>query len=388
MNLFLVVLKKELKDSFRDRRGVLLPIVFVMLGPLLMISLLRGIAEERKDPQTQTLQVIGQEHAPDLIGHLEKSGLEIEEFTGDPKTEIQNKTVQAILSIPEDFGEKFKAFEPAPVQLYFDDSLEKSETAADNVARAINEYSQTIGTYRLVLRGVNPAVMSAVRLEHKDFSTRSSRAGQILGTLQMLILIASFFGGMGVAIDTTAGERERNSLEPLLVHPVSSFQLAAGKWVTVMIYGMAASLVGLLSTAICLELFSLKALGVDPKLTLQMQLAIFATLIPMALLAAAAQMLMSLFAKTFKEAQTYLGLLNLVPMVPVMILMFKEFKSETWMYAVPVLGQQQLMTSVMRGESLSALHFVIAAASTSALGIALFAILVRLLRSERVVYGG
>jgi sodium transport system permease protein len=137
-----------------------------------------------------------------------------------------------------------------------------------------------------------------------------------------------------------------------------------------------------------LRFISLEALGVDPKLTTGMQFAIFSMLIPMAFLASSAQMLVSLFAKTFKEAQTYLGLLTLLPILPVMFTMFRDVKSAAWMFWVPIMGQQQLMTSVMRGESITAIDFTITAIVTLALAAVLFATLAKLLRSERVVYGG
>ncbi len=239
-----------------------------------------------------------------------------------------------------------------------------------------------------MVRGVNPTVASPVLLQRRDFSTRKSRASKILASLQMLILMAAFFGAAGVAIDTTAGERERNSLEPLLVHPLTSRQIMGGKWITVSIYGALATLLVVVSTAACLEFFSLEALGVDPKLTAGMQIRILALLLPMVFFASAAQMLASLFAKTFKEAQTYLGLLTLLPMLPVMFTMFRDVNTAYWMYLVPIMGQQQLITSVMRGEGMDLLGFLTTVAVTTAGALLIFGILSRLLRSERVVYGG
>lgn len=382
------IFKKEIKDSLRDRRALMTAMIPAILGPLLMMFLLSSVAKTRTETDDLSLYVIGAQNAPDLIAFLEENDLTIEEFEGDPKTEIQAKNVDVVAEIPADFGEKFASFQAAPVQLLGDGSLDKSKRAVDRVAALIGQYSSSIGTLRLITRGVNPAIASPVRVEMRDFSTRTSRASQVLASMQMLMLMAAFFGGAGAAIDTTAGERERNSLEPLLVHPLTSLQIVGGKWLTVSIYGALATLLAVVSTAAYLEIFSLEGLGVDPKLTITMQLAIFAALLPMALLASSAQMLASLFAKTFKEAQTYLGLLTLLPMVPVMISMFKDIKVASWMYLVPITGQQQLITSVMRGESMDPLGFVKTVVVTTALALMLFGLLARLLRSERVVYGG
>lgn len=388
MNRFLTVLRKEIKDSLRDRRAWLAAMLPAILGPALMIFLLGSVAQTRSDADDLTLSVIGKDNAPDLIAYLEENDIVIEVFEGDPKTEIQAKNQTVILAIPEDYGEKFSSFEPADVQLFADTSLDKSQISSHRIQNLIAAYGGRIGALRLMMRGVNPTVASPVRLETRDFSTHESRASKILASLQMLLLMAAFFGGAPFAIDTTAGERERKSLEPLLVHPLTSFQIMGGKWLTVVLYGLLASLLVVLSTALALKFASLEALGVDPKLTPAMQVSIFLMLVPMALLASSAQMLASLFAKTFKEAQTYLGMLTLAPALPVMVVMFKDLKTASWMYFVPILSQQQLLTTVMRGEVVDLLDALTAATVTTALALAIFAVLTRLLRSERVVYGG
>ena len=200
--------------------------------------------------------------------------------------------------------------------------------------------------------------------------------------------MAAFFGSAPVAIDTTAGERERKSLEPLLVHPLSSFQIMMGKWITVVSFGLLATIIAVASTAIAFDFISLKSLGLDPKLTMTMQLSMILLLVPSAMFAASLQMLTSLFAKTFKEAQSYLGLLAILPMAPVMATMIGGAKAADWMYMVPILGQQQLLTTVLRGEGLDWLNFFTSTSITVVISIAIVMALTKLLRSERVVYGG
>ncbi len=387
MSSLLVVLKKEIKDSTRDYRALMVALLPAIFGPLLMGVLFSSLAKTRSEADDLAVAVIGQQHAPDLISFLKTNDVLIEDFEGDPRTEIRDRNVTVILSIPEDYQERFAAFERVPIQLLADESLDQSQLAARRVRRLIEGYNRSIGTMRLMTRGVNPIVASPIRLETQDFATATARASRILAGLQLIMLMAAFFGGAGVAIDTTAGERERKSLEPLLVHPLTSFQIMGGKWLTVVMYGLLATLVAVVSTATVLKVFSLEALGVDPRLTADMQVAIFTLLIPMALLAASLQMLVSLFAKTFKEAQSYLGLLPMLPMLPIMVTMFRDVKTAPWMYSVPILGQQQLVTSVMRGEGMQTLDFLTTAGVTTIVALGIFGVLVRLLRSERVVYG-
>jgi len=185
----------------------------------------------------------------------------------------------------------------------------------------------------------------------------------------------------------TAGERERNSLEPLLVHPLTSANIMLGKWLTVVTYGLLATIIAVVVTAIAFEFVSLKAAGIDPKLTVTMQISMIVLLIPNAMFAAGLQMLTSLFAKSFKEAQSYLGFLVFIPMAPVIITMIGGMKAEGWMFMVPVLGQQQILTNIMRGEAMVLTQFLSVTAVTVVVSAIILTVLTKLLRSERVVYG-
>lgn len=162
MSRFKVVFRKELMDSGRDRRAWMVAMLPAILGPVLMMLLLSSAADIRSQADDLVLPVIGRENAPDLVAYLEKNDIQIEEFVGDPKTEIQAKNASVILSIPEDFVEKFESFEPASVQLFGDESLEKSDVAVRRVSQLINAYGNSIGTLRLLLRGVNPADRKSV----------------------------------------------------------------------------------------------------------------------------------------------------------------------------------------------------------------------------------
>ncbi len=387
MNLVKTILKKELKDSFRDKRAIMVAILPALLAPVLMAFMFHMIAKTKISTEDMTIPVIGRHNAPDLINYLEQSDIVFEDYEGIPKQDIQNETVKLVLEIPDDYAEKFNKSQPATVFLHADGSIDKSRADRRKLVRLIHTYGSSIGSMRLIVRGINPSVAKTINLQDKDYSTHASRAGQILAGLQMFILMAAFFGSAPVAIDTTAGERERNSLEPLLVHPVTSQQIMLGKWLTVITFGIIATLIAVVATAAALEFISLKSLGVDPKLTITMQLSIILLLIPSAFFAAGLQMLTSLFAKTFKEAQSYLGLLVFIPMAPVIATMVAGTKTADWMYTVPILGQQQLLTNVLRGEGMELINFMTSSVITLVIAFVIVIILTRLLRSERVVYG-
>jgi len=387
MNRIKAIFKKEIKDSMRDRRALMMSMLPALLAPILMAFMFHMIAKTKVSTEELTVQVIGQQHAPDLIGYLKERDLAFEDYTGIPKQDIQSEKFQLVLEIPEDFADEFSKSAPAIVYIHSDGSLDKSRAVQRRLSRLLRSYSNSIGSMRLMVRGINPNVARALLVEDKDYSTDASRAGQILAGLQMIILMAAFFGSAPTAIDTTAGERERKSLEPLLVHPLSSAQIMLGKYFTVVSFGMMATIISVLMTAAALDFVSLKSLGVDPKLTMGMQFDIILMLIPMALLAASLQMLTSLFAKSFKEAQSYLGFISFIPMATVFATMIGGTTAAGWMYAVPVLGQQQLLSNVLRGEGMDVANLVMTSGVTILLTVVIVTLLTRLLRSERVVYG-
>ena len=387
LNRVKAIFKKEIKDSTRDRRALMMSMLPALLMPILMAFMFHTMAKTKVSTEDLTVQVIGQQNAPDLIGYLKDKELSFEDYQGRPKEDIQSKKVKLVLEIPDNYAEKFSKSEAAIVYIHSDVSLDKSRAVERRLNRLLQGYSNSIGTMRLMVRGVNPNIARAVVVEAKDYSTDASRAGQILASLGMIILLAAFFGSAPTAIDTTAGERERKSLEPLLVHPLSSVQIMLGKYFTVVSFGLLATIISVVITATALNFASLKSLGIDPKLTIGMQLDIIVMLVPMALLAASLQMLTSLFAKSFKEAQSYIAFISFIPVATVLATLIGGVKAADWMYAVPVLGQQQLLTNVLRGEGMDMLHFAMTSCVTVLLTIVIVTVLTRLLRSERVVYG-
>lgn len=382
-----IVFKKEVVDGFRDRRALLTAMLPALLAPIFMIFMFSTIAETRDTSDDLSVQVIGQENAPDLIRFLQQRDVSIVDYDGDAKQDIQSNDIEIALEIPDDFAEKFTASEPASLYLHSDNSIEASDAAADRLNDMLQEYRASIGSMRLLIRGVNPGITAAVVVENRDYSTDASRAGQILGAMQMFILMAAFFGSAPSAIDATAGERERNSLEPLLVHPLSSLQIILGKYLTVSSFGLIASIITVTVTAFALESTSLESLGVDPRLTPSMQVNVISTLVPIVLFAAALQMLLSMFSKTFKEAQSYIGLMTILPILVVMPSLTGAVNDEEWMLFVPLLGQKQLLDRVLRGDGMEMIDLAIVSGITLLVTAFIVMLLVRILRSERVVYG-
>jgi sodium transport system permease protein len=381
------VVRKELRDALRDRRSLLSALLYPLLGPLLIVVMFSYIADTHTQERPLKLAVIGQDNAPTLIRYLEGQGVEIEDPPADPLAAVRDGELDVVLEIPADFGEEFRAARPAAVRLILDDSSNASQTSIKRTKRLLVGYGQQVGGLRLLARGVDPSLTNAIAIEEVDLATPQKEAANLLGMLPMFVLLAGFIGGMYVATDATAGERERGSLEPLLCNPVSRRALVVGKWLAATAFAAVSIVLTLVLTLVALTFVDLDALGIVVDLGPVEIAGVLAATIPIALFAAAAQLLIATFARSFKEAQTYLSLMMLVPMIPGVVMSIKPIHSALWMMPIPLLGQQVLLMDVLRGEPTSVLDFVLTGLSAVVLAGVCLLINARLFEREKIIFG-
>lgn len=381
------VFAKELVDSLRDRRSVLGALLMPLFGPLMFALMVNFAAEQHDEDKPVSLPVVGAELAPSLIAFLEEHEIEIAPPPEDPDAAVRAGDAEAVLVIDERFAGDFRAARPARVELVFDASNDEGRVARRRTLGLLEAYSRQIGNLRLLARGVAPDVATALRIERVDLATPKRRAAQLLGMLPMFTLLVAFIGGMNVAIDTTAGERERRSLEPLLINPASRLGLVIGKWGVTVLFNLAATALTLLIFYVVLARLPLDRLGISIDFGGPQILQILLLAAPVALFSAAVLMLVSIFAKSFKEAQTYLSLMVFVPMVPSMMLMMNPMKPTLWAMCLPTFGQNLLVNELMRGEPLVASHVVVAAAASLLLTLFGVVLAARLFQRERIIFG-
>lgn len=386
-----VVFRKELIDAFRDRRSLASALLFPLLMPIL-ISVMFQLLVDREGPTARvSLPVVGREHAPALIEHLEQQGIDVEtagpDAARDPQAAVERSRAEAVLVIPERFPEAFRKGRPSTLQLYFDDSRSDSRRVARRAQRGIGQYSQRIGSLRLIARGVSPSLTQPISVEEHDLSTPNKLTARLLSLIPMLALMACFIGSMQVAIDATAGERERGSLEPLLINPVSRSALSAGKWLTAALFGAISCSLTLALSIGAMSLVDLQKLGLHFELTWQQGASMWLILLPLCLLASASQMLIATFARSYKEAQTYLSLVLFLPMLPSLVLSLSPVDTQLWMLFVPVLAQTQLLTDAMAGGPRGASSILLSQLVTTAASLLCLVAAARLLNSERIVFG-
>lgn len=383
----LAVFAKEALDAARDRRSLTSALSYALFGPLVLAMALATLAKAGGDDGPLKLTVAGAAQAPSLIRFLEQNRVEIVQPPADVQGAVRSGDLKLALVIPPDYGKDFRASRPARVELVHDASRMGSKTQVRRVERLLGRYNAQVAGLRLTARGISPQVAAPVQLSEIDLSTAASRAAFALATFPVFLLMAAFIGGMNVAIDTTAGERERGSLETLLVHAVPRMDLVAGKWMAAVVFNLLAVLLTLLFSFLVLRWDRLQQMDIPVALSVEDALRLLVLLLPLALLAPALQMLIALFARSFKEAQTQLSLLMFLPMIPGLLLSLQSFEPQPWMRIVPILGEQVLTRDLLYGKVIPPAAQALTAGATLALAVVCLAVTSRLLSHERIVLG-
>jgi sodium transport system permease protein len=312
-----IVCRKELVDSVRDRRALWSIVFSVMIGPVLIGFMMNRIADRQREADDVRIPIVGMDRAPALVDWLrQQAGVNVVDGPADPEQAVRDRREAVIVIIPGDFAERFSASRPAPIRVVSDSSRNDARPAVDRVHRLLQQYGAEIGSLRLIVRGVSPAAVRPLSVEEIEVSTSQQRAAQILTFIPMFIMVAGFVGGMQIATDSTAGERERGSLEPLLVNPAPRVAFVAGKWIAA---ALAAMISVCLTTALCAQMtrfLPLEDMGVRLRIGPEHFGNVLLAVVPLCLFTAALQAAVATLARSFKEAQSYMGVLVLAPMVP------------------------------------------------------------------------
>jgi len=201
------------------------------------------------------------------------------------------------------------------------------------------------------------------------------------------VMMSAFVGGMYVATDSTAGERERGSLEPLLGNPASRTSLVLGKWLATSALAGTSMLMTLVTAGIALSRAPLEDLGIEMSFGVRDALQVAVVMLPVATFAAGVQLLVATFARSFREAQTYLSVMTLLPMMPGMWLTIMPMDAAVWTMWVPILGQQAVLMDVIRGNAVGPASFVIPAVLAVVVALVCVRVCAWLLGRESIVFG-
>ena len=384
INSMITVMLKELRDLFRDKRTIRIALLMAFFNPLLMVGVI-SMAENRVGSQlekTLELPVVGAQYAPNLVAWLGGQNVDILPAPADSDAVIRNQDRDVILSIGKDYPKDWHDGMPAKVEIVHDSSRQDAKIPVERVENLLQAYSQTVGSLRLVARGVSPAVVSPLRIAHRDLATPESKRGVALFFLPYLLILSGFLGGANLVIDATAGERERQSLEPLLATPSARAAIMSGKIA-------AACLFGMLVLVLTLVLFKLAftygpSTGLKFDVSLLTMAKLLLVLAPVVLLGTTLLTLIAAGAKSVKEAQGYMSLLMMLPLIPTIVLMVNPVKNQLWQFAVPFLSQNQLIIKLLRMEAVSTTEWGVYLLAGFGLGALLWVFAARLYHREKL----
>ena len=388
MRTAFTVFLKEVLDNFRDRRTLASALLMgPIFGPVLFAFVINLSVERSLEDQDKTMElpVIGQAYAPNLVAFLHSRNIDVVDGPKDlaaAMDAVKTGVHDIVLVIPKEFGEQLASTIPATVELVSDQANTDADREARRARAALMSYNQLLAGARVVARGINPRALQPLNIDEVDVSTPSGRSALLLGMMSYFFVFAALMGGMYLAIDTTAGERERGSLEPLLSLPVTRDQLILGKIAATCLFMTLSLSLSLLAFYVSLGFMPLEKLGMTPNFGLGVVLAALALFLPFMLVGAALMTLVASFTKSYREAQTWLSVVLIAPTLPILIVSILTLRPRFEFMFIPSLSQHLLLVDMVKNEPVNALHITISVVSTLILGILLTWVCARLYRRE------
>lgn len=378
MNKIIAMVRKELIDAARDKRSVMAGLYYAIGTPLIMCGLFMVLIGQLTSPDDLKITITNPDKAPDLVRFLSNKGI----TQGD----VDAKDLKAIeLIISTEYAEQMNQGKAAEITIVADNSEEKLQNSIRRLEKQLQAYSAEMGSLRLIARGIDPRVVQPLKVNVQDQATPDSKGGMILGIAIFTMIYSVFISGMNLAIDTSAGERERNSLALLLSHPLTTRQLVLSKIIAVGLFALLGLVLILLVSKIAYTFVPWQELGFSVNITSEFIALMLIVGIPVALMAACLQLFVSFMAKTFKEAQSYLTIVLFVPLALSMAASYNI--APDMLQWLPVSGQQQALMDFIKGKDLPMLQLLVSTLGTLAIAVLLAFGMERSLKSEKVIFG-
>ena len=345
------VFAKELRDALRDRRTLMVVfITSIAIGPLLLVMLSTLIDKLEKRAEAREIVAIGLDHAPTLRNFLERQTYVVKSAPADWEAQLkENQLGDPVVVIPADFEDAIAHGDVPVVQVIYSSANGRAQNGVGRIEHLLQGLAQEHGALRLVARGVSPSLLNVLQVDEHDVADNAARAAQLTGILPFFVLMAMLYGALNAALDTTAGERERGSLEPLLATPAPRGAIVVGKWGAVLCVAVLIAVLSCLSFLPAQRLLRSESLAALFRFGWVEAAAFVAVLVPLGGALAATMMAVSIRCKTFKEAQASNSVVMLcVSLVP-MISLFSQEGEAAWHRWVPGLAQTTLMNRVLKG---------------------------------------
>lgn len=387
---FMVVFWKELRETLRDKRALGLLVMFTLMYPLMLGYLLQQQISRATKPEREgiDLAVIGAAQAPTLMSQLKQKNIEVHEVS--PMSEqaigdyLKARKAVAVLRLSDKFSENYREMRPARIELWYDSATE-SDARQRDIEEVLTAYGSNVASARLLAHGVSPAALAPIQVQRFDTGTSAARSAGLIGSILGFLFFPAFICGLSAAVDSTAGERERRSLEVLMAQPARAWELVCGKWLasgSLAIMGITLEL--MLAHAI-LSWLPLEEIGMSWRLSWPNLMLVCLVSVPLSLFAAAIQIAVAMNARSFKEAQSVLSFVMLAPMIPGIVVATLDLKTADWMYLVPMLSNQTLLREIAKGNTSGMLPFVLTFLSSAIPALLAVAFASWRMRSERYV---
>jgi sodium transport system permease protein len=353
LGTILTIFRKEIVDALRDRRTLLTVLVSsVLMGPLVLLAISSLVATFEANAEQREVVVAGLEHAPTLQNYFERQTFTVRAAPADFEAQLRKaKLPDAVVVVPVDFEAALQRGDAPTVEVVSDSANQRSQASSNRTERLLAGFSRERATLNLAMRGVSPDVLEPLQVEERDLASTQTRATQITGMLPFFVLMAVLTGALNAALDTTAGERERGSLEPLLMNPAQRWALVLGKWGAVASVGMLIAVLSCFSFLPGQWLLRSDTLAAMFQYGPREALLFLVVLLPFAAAASAMLMAVAIRCRTFKEAQASCTVVMLAASLLPLINVFSLGQEAPWYLWVPALAQNLLMTRVLKGET-------------------------------------
>jgi sodium transport system permease protein len=356
-----VVYRKELTEWLRDRRTLISTVLVPLLAfPILMVGItaLATVMIGNAEKEIPKIMILGGDDSPQLLECLHKlDKLEIVPYADNWKDQISNKDIRAAVEIPTGFQTALADGTAQTVNIYFYQGELKSSFGADHLQKAIEEYRDSVVKDRLAAKNLPASVLKPFEIKQENVAPPEKVSGaNIGGFIGYAVILLCLTGAMYPAIDLTAGEKERGTIETILSSPISRFDLVLGKFLLVFSASLVSAILSVTSMGLSFAVLGhshlMKSSGeqsLNLNLGLTSVVAVFFMALPLAVLFSAVLMTIALFAKTYKEAQSYLTPLTFLVVIPAVASVMPGVELTPKLALIPVLNTSLVCKEIITG---------------------------------------
>lgn len=383
-----ILIRKEIRDNLRDRRSLFFALLYgPLLLPLMMVGpMLYSIDRHTIDFEAPTqIAVAGREQAPNLLQFLRQHNLDAIEAPEDYRQKLVRGDLSVVLSIPETYAAQFTRGEPAPLMIHYASNADESGNRRRQLRAVLEQYASQMRTLRFSSRGIDGRLFEPLVITERDQSDKPGDLLFIAYLVPFLLMFSMLMGGYYLAVDTTAGERERQSLEPLLSLPLPRHQIVLGKYSAILAFVGLAMLLPLITSFALFSLLPGDLLDGSLDFGAGTFLTALLSNLSTAVLISAFMMAIAAYTRNTKEAQTHLSFAMLLPIIPFFALQFLSLPLNAFTMLTPLLSQFQIMELAVFSNTVPLRYLALSAAGSLVLAAVFLVMAIQLYRRERIL---